>query len=387
MSQPEDETTGISMNRIGGPWGNHPRIVMFHILPHPDGYFRALACALVLSLTALLLLPTTVLAQDAPAEDAAPEYAVPEDVAPEDAAPEEVAPEDIPPEEIAPEEAAPEDVAPEEAEPEEAEPEEATPEEATPEEATPEDAAAEDVDWDTASEAKKPWSVSAPCENYQHPYEADLCQQWRAAEAAEATARRSRLLMFIGAIATLLLLLMFVPLLMAVRAARRAAFVAAPVPVNDRTRREELRAYVDVDKLEFIETPESEGVLKVKVVLRNTGQTPAFNVKSAAEVGLRDMSDEDLLPVMRLPERSSLDSARPRLGRDATATDFVSCDSTPALADRVMGGDATILVWGVVEYLDVFDRTHKTAFQYLCNAETLDTGQVFKPMVRGDEDG
>ena len=31
--------------------------------------------------------------------------------------------------------------------------------------------------------------------------------------------------------------------------------------------------------------------------------------------------------------------------------------------------------------------THKTAFQYLCNAETLDTGQVFKPMVRGDEDG
>jgi hypothetical protein len=382
MSQPEDETTGVSMNRIGGPWGNHPRIVMSHILPHPDGYFRALACALVLSLTALLLVPPAVLAQDAPAEDAAPEYAAPEDVAPETVTPEEVAPEEVAPEEAAPEEAAPDDVAPEEAAPEEA-----APEEAAPEEATPEDAAAEDVDEDTASETKKPWSVSAPCENYQHPYEADLCQQWRAAEAAEATARLSRLLMLIGAIATLLLLLMFVPLLMAVRAARRAAFGAAPVPVNDRTRREELRAYVDVDKLEFIETPESEGVVKVKVVLRNSGQTPAFNVKSTAEVGIRDMSDEDLLPVMRLPERSSLDSARPRLGRDATATDFVSCDSTAALADRVMSGDATILVWGVVEYLDVFDRTHKTAFQYLCNAETLDTGQVFKPMVRGDEDG
>jgi hypothetical protein len=52
-----------------------------------------------------------------------------------------------------------------------------------------------------------------------------------------------------------------------------------------------------------------------------------------------------------------------------------------------MGGDATILVWGVVEYLDVFDRPQKTAFQYLCNAETLDSGQIFKPMVRGDEDG
>jgi hypothetical protein len=240
---------------------------------------------------------------------------------------------------------------------------------------------------DSSSEAKRPWSVSAPCENYQHPYQADLCQQWRAAKAAERTARLTRLVMLIGAIATLLLLLMFVPLLMAVRAARRAATGTAPVPGNASTREEALRAYIDVDRLDFIETPESEGVVKVKVVLRNTGQTPAFKVKSAAEVGIRDISDEDLLPVMPMSQRSSLDSAKPRLGRDATATYVVSCHSTPALADRVMSGDATILLWGAVEYLDVFDRAHKMAFQYLCNAETLETGQVFKPMVRGDEDG
>ena len=41
----------------------------------------------------------------------------------------------------------------------------------------------------------------------------------------------------------------------------------------------------------------------------------------------------------------------------------------------------------VFRYFDVFDRRRKTGFQYLCNAETLDTGQIFKPMVRGDEDG
>jgi hypothetical protein len=296
-----------------------------HILPNLVGYFRALACALVLSLNALVLMPTAVLAQNVPTEDAASE--------------------------------------------------------------APEGAAAEDAAEESASEAKRPWSVSAPCENYQHPYQADLCQQWRAAKAAERTARLTRLVMLIGAIATLLLLLMFVPLLMAVRAARRAATGTAPVPGNASTREEALRAYIDVDRLEFIETPESEGVVKVKVVLRNTGQTPAFKVKSAAEVGIRDISDEDLLPVMPMSQRSSLDSAKPRLGRDATATYVVSCHSTPALADRVMSGDATILLWGAVEYLDVFDRAHKTAFQYLCNAETLETGQVFKPMVRGDEDG
>lgn len=295
-----------------------------HVLIHPIGCFRALACALLLSLTAAVAVPSAVLAQDAPAEDTAPD-----------------------------------------------------------------EAATEGTEGDAAAEEKKSWSVAAPCENVQHPYEADLCQQWRTAEAAEKTARLTRVVMLIGAIATLLLLLMFLPLLMAALAARRAANATASVPLSGGgpAREEELRAYVDVDKLEFIETPESEGVVKVKVVLRNSGQTPAFKVKSAAEVGIRDVSDEDLLSVMRLPERSSLDSARPRLGRDATATDIVKCDSTPSLADRVMNGDATILVWGIVEYLDVFDRAHKTAFQYLCNAETLDTGQIFKPMVRGDEDG
>jgi len=246
---------------------------------------------------------------------------------------------------------------------------------------------------EASSDENKAWDVSEPCENYQHPYEADLCQQWRTAEAAETTANASernlgltRLLMLIGAVATLLLLLAFIPLTMAAMAARRAARAGTPTHAGNSDREDEVRAYVDVDKLEFIETPESEGTVKVKVTFRNTGQTPAYKVKSAAQVGIRDVSDEDLLSVMPLPDRAR-NAARPRLGRDATAVDIVQCDSTPSLADRVMNGDATILVWGFAEYMDVFDRRRKTAFQYLCNAETLDTAQTFKPMVRGDEEG
>lgn len=306
-------------------------------LLHSIGSLRALGCAVAIALAALVFTPPSVLGQDAPAGEAATE-----DAATEDAAAEE----------------------------------------------TTDDTKTDD----DAAEEKKPWNVAAPCDNVQHPYEADLCQQWRGAEAAESTAGLTRLLTWIGAIATLLLMLMFVPLVMALQAARRTSDVSAPMPApvpagSGGASEEELRAYVDVDKLEFIETPESEGVVKVKVVYRNSGQTPAFRIKSAAEVGIRDVSDEDLLPIMQLPQRSSLDSPRPRLGRDATDTEIVTCESTASLADRVMGGDATILVWGVVEYLDVFDRPQKTAFQYLCNAETLDSGQIFKPMVRGDEDG
>ena len=333
-----------------------------HILTHPFGCLRTLVCVLVLSLAAAVWAPPVARGQD----DTQTEEVQSEDAVNEDAAPQEAPAEDSVSEEDPGEDAATEDV-----------PSEA-PAQAPAEQAEP-----------------APWNVSEPCENYQHPYQADLCQQWRTAEAAETTAAASerslglsRLLMLIGALATLLLLLMFVPLIMAALAARRAARGGAPVSArSDATREEELRAYVDVDKLEFIETPESEGVVKVKITLRNTGQTPAFKIKSAAQVGIRDVSDEDMLPVMPLPERSSLDAARPRLGRNATAADIVQCDSTSSLADRVMSGDATILVWGFAEYMDVFDRRRKTAFQYLCNADTLDTGLVFKPMVRGDEDG
>ncbi|MGK2923372.1 MAG: hypothetical protein ACSLE4_11425 [Methyloceanibacter sp.] len=333
-----------------------------HILTHPFGCLRTLVCVLVLSLAAAVWAPPVAVGQD----DTQTEEVQSEDAVSEDAAPEEAPAEDSVIEEDPGEDAATEEV--------------------------PSEAPAEEP----AERAEPaPWNVSEPCENYQHPYQADLCQQWRTAEAAEKTAAASernlglsRLLMLIGALATLLLLLMFVPLIMAALAARRAARGGAPVSArSDATREEELRAYLDVDKLEFIETPESEGVVKVKITLRNTGQTPAFKIKSAAQVGIRDVSDEDMLPVMPLPERSSLDAARPRLGRNATAADIVQCDSTSSLADRVMSGDATILVWGFAEYMDVFDRRRKTAFQYLCNAETLDTGLVFKPMVRGDEDG
>jgi hypothetical protein len=246
-----------------------------------------------------------------------------------------------------------------------------------------------------AEDSKSAWDISKPCENAQHPYEAALCQQWRTAQAAEKSAAASertigltQVLMLLGAVATGLLLLMFIPVIMAALAARRAARgdrTGMP-SLDDAVREDEVRAYVDVDKLEFIETPESEGIVKVKVVFRNTGQTPAFKMRSTAQVGIRDVADEDLIPVMPLPDRSA-NSGRPRLGRDATAVVIVECDSTPSLADRVMNGDATIVVWGWAEYMDVFDRRRKTAFQYLCNAETLDTGQVFKPMTRGDEDG
>ena len=51
-----------------------------------------------------------------------------------------------------------------------------------------------------------------------------------------------------------------------------------------------------------------------------------------------------------------------------------------------MQGKAVIVVWGWMEYVDIFDLKRRTAFQYLCNAETLKSGPIFKPMHEGNED-
>jgi hypothetical protein len=234
----------------------------------------------------------------------------------------------------------------------------------------------------------EPWSAGLPCESIVHPYQGDLCQQWRQANAAEETAlaaqqstKLARLQNLLIAIATSLLFLLLLALLYAGSAARRA--VRAANLVRDR-QEAEVRAYVDVDKLEFIETPESENLVKVKLVFKNTGQTPAFNNRFATKVGIREAEREDQIPVMPLPDRAGAPGA-PRLGRDATTASIVECESIPNLADRVMKGEAVIVVWGWTEYVDVFDHKRRMAFQYLCDAEALKSGLMFKPMNRGKE--
>jgi hypothetical protein len=236
------------------------------------------------------------------------------------------------------------------------------------------------------------WSAETPCKNYRHPYEADLCQQWRQAQAAEesaqaaersaaATQRAARhawLQTLIAAAAAVLLSLIGLALLAGSYGAWKAA------RVFEQSRRQELRAYVDVDKLEFVEAPEREGIVKIKLVFKNSGQTPAFDQRSTTEVKVHEQEDGAEIPIMPLPDRTA-NSGTPRLGRDAMSSSIVECKATRNIADRVSKGDAVILVWGWTEYVDIFDQERKTAFQYVCDAETLKSGLIFKPMQRSGE--
>jgi hypothetical protein len=239
----------------------------------------------------------------------------------------------------------------------------------------------------TAKEPSGAWDISRPCDNVQHPYQAEVCQQMRVADASESTARLSRLIMLIGLAGVALLLLMLWPIIAAALAARRAASNSSAREGHARSpnsadREAELRAYVDVESLEFADTPEADGVVKVKIAFRNSGQTPAFKFEDSVEMEVVDIDDDEPLPTRSISDNASATSSRARLGRDATAIAIVQCESTPKLADRVTNGEAMILVWGEVGYDDIFDRRHQTVFQFVCNAETLETGEMFRPMAR-----
>jgi hypothetical protein len=91
--------------------------------------------------------------------------------------------------------------------------------------------------------------------------------------------------------------------------------------VFEEARRQELRAYVDLEKL-VVEAPETDGLVKSNLVFKNTGQTPAFDQRSATEVSVHG---EDI-PIMPLPERMA-NSGTLRLGRDATSASIVECQA------------------------------------------------------------
>lgn len=234
------------------------------------------------------------------------------------------------------------------------------------------------------------WDISKPCDDVQHPYQAEVCQQARVADASESTARLARLIMLIGFAALLILLIMLWPLIAAALAARRAASnnatqthpaTALESPNNEAAQ----RAYVDVDSLEFVETAEADGVVKAKITFRNSGHTPALKLETSADIEVVDTLDDERLPIRPVPEDMALASSRARLGRDGIATAIVQCGSTPKLADQVTNGESVILVWGAVRYDDIFGRRHRTVFQFFCDAQTLATGEMFRPMERDDE--
>lgn len=204
------------------------------------------------------------------------------------------------------------------------------------------------------------------CQEPHYQSNSDLCAQWSAVEEVRETNRLARyalllnyVAVFFGAVGTGLLLL-------TLRDTRR-------------TSRSELRAYVFPLGLNLLDgasceppEPENENLPFCRIAIRNSGQTPAFDVIHWAEIAVLQRSDEHKLAI---PALNKIGSAAVPPNGEIFKTVIYQRKISPEEADAIRSHSLSVFVHGRIEYTDVFGAKHVT------NYRTVHSG--FWPPTRG----
>lgn len=113
------------------------------------------------------------------------------------------------------------------------------------------------------------------CGPGQYQSKTDLCAQWKAADAAAASARWTYVGNWIGGVSGVLVLI-------ALGLAFHSNWIARD------TAKRQLRAYISIESADLQQVC-SEGIRpQINVIIRNTGQTPAQDFRIDGDVYLRD---------------------------------------------------------------------------------------------------
>lgn len=144
------------------------------------------------------------------------------------------------------------------------------------------------------------------------------------------------------------------------QAKRQADVGSAGVEIARRSMRLEQRAWVGVSDINTVQTMQVGKVFTVNVVFKNTGKTPARNVRVAAVI--------DPVTGGHRPDFDAIEAtSRGLLQPGATMfTTLHSDDSGRGITqfgyDSVMNGSLKIYLHGTVRYRDIFDRQHWATF-------------------------
>lgn len=149
----------------------------------------------------------------------------------------------------------------------------------------------------------------------------------------------------------------------------------------------QIRAYVSVFDFETIVTDDPRPVIKTTIVFKNTGQTPAKKLRVNADWAAGETPfDETLHPhrVEKFDGRGAVSSG---------ATFFANLNTEKGNFRRALGGgdiekvisgEWKFWVFGVIEYVDVFNEPRKTRFRYEIMIHGTQAG--FSPCLGGNEE-
>jgi hypothetical protein len=201
---------------------------------------------------------------------------------------------------------------------------------------------------DSVAGKPPPQPYQPSCNNPQKYENADLCAQWAAVSQVVESNRMASLNLRLAifslwatAIATVLLIWTLIE--------------------TRETSRRELRAYIFVDACGLIigDKPHNRGKVISIVVVKNSGSTPAHRVLHWSNVVLAPASEENFEVPDSLDEQHA---ATIPPGGGITA-DRLTDKVTVKQAVEIRNGTKAIFVYGAIEYLDVFDRPHRTNYR------------------------
>ncbi len=210
----------------------------------------------------------------------------------------------------------------------------------------------------------------AICEHPKDRDYADLCQQWRTAEATKEQAKwafpqfSANVLTVLGLIATIIITVT------GTKAATRAARAAEDaVAIAQNTAKQELRAYISVEARPWdIVEDEQNRMFLASVVYMNVGQTPARNIHYRHRVDIE--ADGAVIDWNAGHWHKSDLTMHPGQGRQLTAR--YKKPFSQEVEERVRRKNATIYLFGKITYDDGFSPDRReTNFRIKIDGKVL----------------
>ena len=204
------------------------------------------------------------------------------------------------------------------------------------------------------AEGAKRSPESKPCRSGDDQRNSDLCAQWKAADAAADSAWWAAIGGFASAVSSALVLI-------ALYLAFRSNWIARD------TAKRQLRAYISVESASLKKVCSAGEKPQVNVVIKNTGQTPARELRIESDVFLKNVSF-DCSFVSEIPKDYGMQVIGAGVTRriDALMDTPLSVDDVKALQD----GTKRLFFLAYGEYVDVFDAKQTFQLTYLARHPT-----------------
>lgn len=210
-----------------------------------------------------------------------------------------------------------------------------------------------------------PGQLKAPqhqpdCKKPQSKSDAELCSQWSAVDQAMEANRLSSVNVKLSIFVSLLTFI-------------GTVFVGWTLMEQRHTSRRELRAYVFpesvgiTDGYAYPERQMPKGEIGGAIIIKNTGQTPAYDVCHWGEVAIADCENENTLVAPSIPISDFGSSVPP--GGTINKLRNLGRALTPEEKAAVEAGKSAIYFYGRIDYRDAFNQRQWATYRFSWNGK------------------